>query len=137
MAPIRTYMIHILIAEDNKIVREGTVELLNHQEDMTVIGEAANGIEALQLLQAGIIPDIVLADMNMPEMDGISLTENVIVKFPAVKVAILTMHDKETFIIKALDAGAKGYILKDGDFEALFTAIRTIAAGGSFVTKIN
>jgi DNA-binding NarL/FixJ family response regulator len=130
-------MINIIIAEDNKIVRKGTVDLLNRQKDMCVIGEASGGLEVIHLLQSGMRPDIVLADMNMPEMDGISLTGEIVSRFPGVKVAILTMHEKEDFINRSIAAGASGYVLKDGNFDTLFTAIRTIAGGGTFIASLD
>jgi len=128
-------MIKILVAEDNKVVRKGIIGLLNAEPDMQVVADVENGLEAIELLNDGIIPDVVLADLNMPIMDGIALSDQIAVSFNAVKVIILTMHWRVEFVERALKAGAKGYLLKDGDFEQLMEGIRTVSAGGNFVSK--
>ena len=128
-------MIKILVAEDNKVVRKGIIGLLNAEPDMQVVADVENGLEAIELLNDGIIPDVVLADLNMPIMDGIALSDQIAVSFNAVKVIILTMHWRVEFVERALKAGAKGYLLKDGDFEQLMEGIRKVSAGGNFVSK--
>lgn len=127
-------MIRIIVAEDNKIVRQGIIGLLDDQPDMKVVGEAENGLQALELLKGESKTDILLTDLNMPGMDGLALTEMVRAKYPEVRVIILTMHLRPDFIDKALVAGAKGYILKDGNFDDLYEGIRKVFAGDSFVT---
>jgi DNA-binding NarL/FixJ family response regulator len=128
-------MIRILVAEDNEVVRHGIIGLLNSEPDMEVIADVENGIEAMELLKKGIHPDVLLADLNMPEMDGITLTDQVTATFEAIKVIILTMHWRIEFVERALKAGAKGYLLKDGDFEQLIEGIRTVSVGRTFVSK--
>ena len=126
-------MIRIIIAEDNQIVREGIAGLLNGQEGMEVIGEAENGLQVLEMLEKGLDTDIILSDLNMPELDGIRLTERVSSQYPHIKVVILTMHLRDDFITRTLEAGAQGYVLKNGNFEALFEGIRKVYAGDQFV----
>jgi DNA-binding NarL/FixJ family response regulator len=128
-------MIKIIVAEDNEVVRNGIARLLNSEPDMEVIAEAENGLEVIELLKEGIQPDVVLADLNMPILDGIGLSDQITATFSAIKVIILTMHWRIEFVERALKAGAKGYLLKDGDFEQLMEGIRTVSAGGNFVSK--
>jgi DNA-binding NarL/FixJ family response regulator len=128
-------MIKIIVAEDNEVVRNGIARLLNSEPDMEVIAEAENGMEVIELLKEGIQPDVVLADLNMPILDGIGLSDQITATFSAIKVIILTMHWRFEFVERALKAGAKGYLLKDGDFEQLMEGIRTVSAGGNFVSK--
>jgi DNA-binding NarL/FixJ family response regulator len=120
-------MIKLIVVEDNPIVLDGIVQLIKLQKDMTVIGEAANGYQALQLLEDGLSPDIVLTDLNMPGLSGIDLARQIrILASNMIKVIILTMHAKKSFVAEAFKAGASGYLLKDGDFEELYDAIRQV-----------
>jgi DNA-binding NarL/FixJ family response regulator len=128
-------MIKIIVAEDNEVVRNGIARLLNSEPDMEVIAEAENGMEVIELLKEGVQPDVVLADLNMPILDGIGLCDQITATFSTIKVIILTMHWRIEFVERALNAGAKGYLLKDGDFEQLMEGIRTVSAGGKFVSK--
>lgn len=127
-------MIRIIVVEDNSIVREGVVELLNYQPDMNVIGEAEDAFHALELLETGIETDIVLTDLNMAGMDGLLLTEKICSAYPQIRVIILTMHLREDFIERAFKAGAKGYVLKSGDIDDVFSGIRKVFTGEEFVT---
>jgi two-component system response regulator NreC len=128
-------MIKLIVVEDNPIVLNGIVELIKLQKDMTVIGEAANGYKALQLLEDGLSPDIVLADLNMPGINGIELTREINkLALTGVKVVILTMHAKKSFVAEAFNAGASGYLLKDGDFEELYHAIREVNKNQLYVS---
>lgn len=128
-------MIKIILAEDNAIVRSGIIELLNEQPDMEVVGEAEDGFQALKILENGLQPDIVLTDLNMPGMDGLTLTEKLRSAHPQIKVIILTMHLRADFIERARYAGAKGYVIKDGNIEEIYGAIRSVCAGEDFVTR--
>jgi len=129
-------MIKILVVEDSEIVRKGITKLLRAQGDMDVIGDASNGQEGLELIQKGLLPDIVLADLNMPGMNGIDLTRRIVgFQQNTIKVIVLTMHIKKSFINEALSAGAKGYIFKGGDFEELYDAIRQVHKGKTFVSS--
>jgi DNA-binding NarL/FixJ family response regulator len=119
--------ITLLLVEDYKVVREGLIRVLETQDDFEVIGDTDSGLKALALLENGLVPDVVLADLNMPDMDGIDLTRKICsLGLPGTKVIILSMHIKQVFIDKALEAGASGYLLKDGDFEEMYRAIRRV-----------
>lgn len=117
------------MVEDSHPVRRGLVNLLSKQHGIEVIGEAENGLKALELLEHGIEADIVLADLNMPVMDGIALTEILQILFPAIKVVILSMHIRTEFVDKALKAGARGYLLKDGDFNDIYAGLKKVYNG--------
>lgn len=128
-------IIKLLLVEDNTIVREGIAGLLEIQEDLEVIGGAAGGPEALSLLQGGLRPDIVLTDLNMPVMDGIELTERICaLAISNISVIMLTMHNKQIFVDKSFKAGAKGFLLKNGDFDELFMGIRQVYQNEFFVS---
>jgi DNA-binding NarL/FixJ family response regulator len=122
-------MIKVLIVEDNNAVRRGLVGLLNKQNQIAIVGETENGLKAIELLKQGLEADIVLADLNMPIMDGITLTEKLQVLFPLIKVVILTMHTRIEFVDRALKAGVRGYLLKDGDFNEIYKGIHKVYNG--------
>ena len=124
--------IRILVADDHTLIRRGVVGLLDAQPDMEVVGEAGDGLEALQL--AGqTLPDIVLMDIGMPGINGLDATREVRRQFPKVQVLILTMHDREDYVFQALQAGAAGYILKGADVQDLLAAVRSVHAGGVYL----
>lgn len=127
-------MINILLAEDHVIVRDGMNAILSTETDFTVVGEASNGEEALALLQNGLKPDVVLTDINMPELDGLELAEKLREEFPQVKVAILTMVEDESTLQLAFDHGAAGYIIKTVCRQELAFAIRHIAKGNHYIS---
>lgn len=128
-------MIDIIVVEDSEVVRKGLISLISNEPDMQVVGEAQNGLQVIEMLLKGKTADLILADLNMPVMDGIGLTKNLAITFPLLNVVILTMHVRSEFVIKALKAGAKGYLLKDGDFEEIMTGIRKVYLGEIYVTK--
>jgi DNA-binding NarL/FixJ family response regulator len=117
-------MINIVLAEDHNIVRSGIISLLEKEPDVHVAGAATNGREVLALLESGTQADIVLADMNMPEMGGIELTTTVKEKYPDCKVVILSALDHEKYVIKAFQAGASGYLLKSVSADELVFAVK-------------
>lgn len=127
-------MIRVLIVDDSQIVRDGLTMLIGGEPDMQVAGQAASGIEALHILQSAGAIDITLVDFNMPGMDGVELTSKIIAANYATKVIILTMHRQKTFCDKAFAAGVKGYLLKGEDEQELFTGIRSVTAGQSFIS---
>lgn len=118
--------IKILVVEDHEIVRNGLHSLLIQQQQIEVVGLAESGEAALALLEGGLQVDIVLTDLNMPGMNGIELTTRIVSFSNLIKVFILTMHDAKTFEEMAKQAGASGYISKDGDFNALMEMIRAV-----------
>ncbi len=124
--------IRILVADDHTVIRRGIVGLLNAQPDMEVIDEAGNGREAVAKAAAAL-PDVVLLDVAMPDLNGLGATRMIKEQSPAVQVLILTMHDREDYLFQALRAGASGYVLKGADIEDLLTAVRSVARGGVYL----
>lgn len=118
-----------MVVEDNEVVRRGIAQWLINQPGIAVTGQAANGLAAIHLLRKGVEADIVLTDLNMPVMDGITLAVNLSRNFPNIQVVVLTMNDKTAYINKALKAGVKGYVLKQGEMSDVLQAIHYAAAG--------
>ncbi|MDO8547922.1 MAG: response regulator transcription factor [Nitrospirales bacterium] len=124
--------IRILIADDHAVLRAGLRMLINSQEDLEVIGEAADGAEAVE--QAGVLqPDLVLMDITMPGGGGIPAIPAVLKACPNTRVLVLTMHDDATYLRATMEAGATGYLVKSAADTELLIAIRTVAAGRTFV----
>lgn len=128
MNPLR-----ILIADDHPIVRAGLVGLLSTQEGFQVVGEASSGLEAVQMADA-LRPNVVLMDLRMPGMDGTAATRVIRSRFPEVQVLVLTTYDTDTEIVRAIEAGAIGYLLKDVPREELYKAIYASAHGESVLS---
>jgi two-component system response regulator NreC len=126
MDPVR-----ILLADDHNILRDGMRLLLERQAGFSVVGEAADGREIVQLTQAHA-PDVVVMDIAMPNMNGIEATRRIVEKFPKTGVVILSMHYDESYVIRSLKAGARAYLLKDAMKAELIAAIRAVAEGRSF-----
>jgi DNA-binding NarL/FixJ family response regulator len=122
--------ISILLAEDHIIVREGTRELLQHQPDMEVVGEASDGEEAVTLARQ-LKPDVIVMDIAMPKLNGIEATKQIKKFRPATAVLILTAYDTDQYIMALLEAGAAGYLLKSVRGNQLIDAIRAVYAGES------
>jgi DNA-binding NarL/FixJ family response regulator len=121
-------VIRILLADDHPVVRDGLRGMLASEADFEVVGEAASGAEAV-LLTGRERPDVVLMDLQMPEMDGATATAEISSSFPATRVLVLTTYDTDADILRAVEAGATGYLLKDTPRERLFPAIRAAARG--------
>lgn len=117
-------MINIVLAEDHNIVRNGIISLLEKEPDIHIAGAATNGREVLDLLESGLKADVLLADMNMPEIGGMELTAAVKEKYPDCKVVILSALDHEKYVIKAFQAGASGYLLKSVSADELVFAVK-------------
>jgi DNA-binding NarL/FixJ family response regulator len=124
--------LRLLLAEDHVLVREGLRRLLNEQEDFEIVGEATDGPEAVQLCTQ-VAPDIALIDLSMPTMDGIKVMELVHAQCPDVRLIALTRHDDQSFVGRAMSAGAVGYVLKQSASTELISAIRMVAAGTRYV----
>ena len=124
--------IRIVLADDHPVVRMGLRALLDSEPDIQVVGEANNGVEALELVTS-LMPDIVVMDISMPEMDGMEATRRIRDSFPETKVLILTVHAQERYLFPVLKAGAAGYVLKSTIDTRLVDAIRTVAGGGVFL----
>jgi two-component system, NarL family, response regulator YdfI len=121
-------MIHILIADDHLIVRQGLRLILETAEDLELVGEAADGAEAVRLA-AELQPDVILMDLRMPGMDGLTAIEHLQAAQPHIAVVILTTFNEDDLMMRGLRAGARGFLLKDTDRETLFRAIRAAARG--------
>lgn len=126
--------VKVFLVEDHEIVRQGIRALLEGETDIIVTGEAPNGVEMLKKLESDQ-PDVLLMDMNMPEMGGVECTTQVKSKYPAVKVLILSMHDHESYLVDMIYAGADGYILKNSSREELLFAIRKVANDGVYISS--
>ena len=114
------------------MLRSGLRLLLEAQPDLDIVGEAGNGLELLAQLPT-TPADVVLLDVNMPGLDGLGTTRQLREQYPAVRVLVLSMLDRESYIFQMLDAGAKGYILKNSEVEEIVTGIRKVAAGGQYL----
>ena len=123
-------MIRVVLADDQPLVRTGLRMILSAESDIEVVGEAANGFEAIDLC-ASTKPDVVLMDVRMPELDGISATRQITSLDEPPRVLVLTTFDLDEVVYDALRAGASGFLLKDAPEERLTTAIRVVADGGS------
>ena len=123
--------IRILLADDHPVVRRGISACLNQFEHLAIVGEAADGIEAVTKAKA-LLPDIVLLDIDMPNMSGLIATEVLRKELEQVKVLILSMHQSSDYMLRTLQSGARGYVLKDASTEELVKAIESVDAGGTF-----
>lgn len=121
----------ILLADDHGIVRRGMRALLDSEEGLEVVGEAANGREALKWIET-LRPDLAILDVAMPMLNGIEVTAQAMKSFPDLKVIILSMYADEAYVVRALTAGARGYLLKEATEEDLLPAVRAVAAGRSY-----
>lgn len=126
--------IRILVVDDHAVVRMGLVSLLETEGDITVVGEASNGEEAIGKARK-LRPDLVLLDIVMPSKDGIAATSEIKSELPEVKILILTTFSSTDDIARALRAGADGAILKSSDYAEVITAIRRVASGKKFMTQ--
>ncbi|MGB7721152.1 MAG: response regulator transcription factor [Bryobacteraceae bacterium] len=129
MMPIR-----ILLADDHTVVRDGLRALLERQPDMTVVAEAADGRDSVRLAEEQS-PDVVVMDITMPNMNGIEATRRILAANPRTAVVILSMHQDESYVLRSLKAGAKGYLLKDSLRSDIVDAIRAVSQGRSFLTR--
>jgi DNA-binding NarL/FixJ family response regulator len=125
-------MIRVLLADDHQLFREGLRRLLESERDMQVLGEASNGLEIQRMVEE-LHPDVVLMDVSMAIIDGISATREIVRQWPDVRVVILSMHAEEGHLFQALQAGAAGYVLKSAGADQVLTALRAAAMGGALI----
>jgi DNA-binding NarL/FixJ family response regulator len=126
-------MINIILAEDHHLVRNGIKTILEQQSHLTISGEATNGAEVINLLKNKVPADLILADMNMPMVSGLELTEKLHKEYPRLKVVILSALDHEKYVVKAFQLGASGYLLKNVRADELLFAIKHIHEGDQYV----
>jgi len=125
-------MINILVVDDHPIVREGLVAILEAQDDFNVVAEGNNGDEALKLYRRHA-PDVVMMDLEMPQVDGVQAIQNLRAHDAEAKVVVLTAYDTDERILQAVQAGARGYLLKGAPRDDIYRAIRVVHAGGSLL----
>jgi DNA-binding NarL/FixJ family response regulator len=125
-------MFRLLLVDDHPVVREGLAALLGRQTDLQVVAEASNGRQAIDLFRQHQ-PDLVLMDLQMPELGGVEAIKTIRAEFPTARFIVLTTFDGDEDIFRALQAGAQGYLLKDAPREELLAAIRTVASGGKHI----
>jgi len=124
--------IKVLIADDHTIVRSGVRLLLDAEPDIDVVGEALDGVEAVELVES-LRPDVVLMDITMPGMDGMEATRHIKAEWPEVNVLVLTMHRRDEYFFEMLKAGASGYVLKGAETNELIHAVRIVGRGEVFL----
>jgi two-component system response regulator NreC len=124
-------MIRIVLADDHTIMRSGLRAVLDRYSDMQVVGEAADGRAAIQCVEENR-PDVVVMDVAMPNLNGIEAARQISAKHPGVSIVVLSMHSDEGYVLRALKAGARGYLLKDSAEGDLITAIRAVSQGKAF-----
>lgn len=126
--------IRIVVADDHTLIRETLSDFLQEQEDMEVVGRAADG-DAAMALTAELQPNIVIMDVSMPPvLSGLEATRWICATWPQVKVIALSMYASRRYVLEMLKAGARGYLLKDADFEDVLKAVRAVAAGQTYVS---
>src|SRR5690625_2320747 len=123
---------NIVLIDDHKLFREGVKRILDLETDLKVVAEGGDGTEATKLVKE-YNPEVVLMDINMPNMNGIEATANLVKNFPDTNVIILSIHDDESYVTHALKTGAQGYLLKEMDSDSLIEAIRVVSDGGSYL----
>ncbi len=127
-------MIKVLIADDHKVFRDGIVSILEDVDDITVIAQASDGREVLLQLET-VQPDIILMDITMGDTNGIDTTRLVKRDYPQIQILVLSMHSESGYIVKMLESGASGYLLKEAGQEEMIRAIRTVAEGNTYYSQ--
>lgn len=126
-------MLNLILAEDHNIVRNGIRMLLEADKDIRIAGEAVNGREVLEMIASGIKADIVMADINMPELDGISLIRELKKISPETRIVMLSMLDNEKYVAQAFSDGASGYLLKNVSADELVFSLKHVNSGGKYL----
>jgi DNA-binding NarL/FixJ family response regulator len=127
-------IIRVLVADDHAIIREGLCLMLGNQPDMEIVGSAANGREAVQLVEKHK-PDVIVIDISMPELNGIEAIQQMLPLHPSLIVIVLSIHETKPYVYRALKAGARGYLLKETAGLEVVDAVRTIHAGGRYLSQ--
>lgn len=124
--------IKVVIADDHQLFIDGIKSILSNEIDISIVAEAANGLELIKILEGGLKADIILTDIRMPVMDGIVATRIITSDFPNIPILALTMFDQSADVYEMLEAGAKGYITKEIKKEELITAIHKVVSGMNY-----
>lgn len=124
-------MIRVLVADDHTILREGLVSLLNNSGDCQVVGQAADGIQAVELALQ-LEPDVVVLDLSMPRLNGIEVINRLTRELDRTRILVLTMHAEEEYVLHVVRAGAAGFLLKDSASSEMLKAVRALAAGRAY-----
>ncbi|GAA0212301.1 response regulator transcription factor [Kangiella japonica] len=127
-------MIRVLLADDHTILRQGLVSILAKDDECIVVGEASNGLEAVEKAFE-LEPQIAVIDISMPELNGMEVVKRIHKKLPDCRILVLTMHEEEEYVIHMVRAGASGYLLKDSASEELIKAVKTLANGKSYYSQ--
>ena len=125
--------LNVLLVEDHAIVRQGIKALLEEEPDIVVVGETGDGSQALGLVE-NLCPNVVLMDLSLPGLGGIEATHQIRERFPDVRVVVLSMHEHEEYVFRALRAGASGYVVKQSTSAELVLALRAVAGGSTFLS---
>ena len=128
-------MIHVLLVDDHTLVREGLKRIIADSNLFSVVAEAADGNEALQRLRAQAI-ELVLLDLSMPGRSGVELVKQIKLEFPNLRILVLTMHEEDQYAVRAIRAGASGYLTKDTASASLILAMEKIARGGMYISAL-
>jgi DNA-binding NarL/FixJ family response regulator len=118
----------VLLVDDHPVVREGLRGMINAEDDLTVVGEAGSGAEAVALAES-LRPDVILMDLRMPDVDGVTATEQILAASPSIRIVVVTTYESDADILRAVEAGAAGYLLKDASRVELADAVRDAARG--------
>ncbi|WP_315612746.1 response regulator transcription factor [Alkalihalobacillus sp. MEB130] len=127
-----TDKIKIVIIDDHQLFREGVKRILAMEPEFDIVADGQDGSQAIELVKLHR-PDVILMDINMPQMNGVEATKELIQTFPNAKVLILSIHDDETYVTHVLKTGASGYLLKEMDASALIEAVKVVASGGAYI----
>ncbi len=127
-------MIKVLLADDHSIVREGLRRIVEESDDMEVVAEASDGKEAIHQIRKNP-PDVAVIDISMPEIDGLEVLQQLKPEYPELPILILTMHEEQQYVVRAIEAGARGYITKKSAPEQLVEAIRKVYAGSLYISE--
>jgi len=125
----------IVLADDHTLVRQGIRKIVEGKNDLQVVGEAGDGVELLFLLDT-LKPNMVILDISMPNLQGIQTARQIKMKYPGMKILIMTMHKEREYLYEAISAGAEGYLLKEDAEKELFAAVETLREGKGFISPI-
>lgn len=123
----------IAIAEDHQLFRDGLKAMINAQDDMEVVGEAKDGLEAIHMVKH-VVPDLLLLDLSMPRLGGVSVLKDVKKQFPEVKILVLSIHESDEYVLEVFEAGADGYCTKDSSRGELITAMNYVLEGKTYIS---